>query len=207
MKCLFLSLLILLVSANLSAQKVTFQVGSKTLHEVHANGLLNLENSHKLGIGVSYYIAIADELYMDQGGVFPMEYLIIGLNQQGFGLSIFHKSRSLKKEKRWNQYTIEYQRLSSGNYIRDEGKSGGSTQETYQEFKEKYHNISLVFSRHIDMGTNGKWELVWEYGGTLKFVERTYTIDGNYSNKNPSDKIENLISGAPVFRFGFNYKL
>jgi len=207
MKYLSLSLFVLLISSNLSAQKVEFQAGSKTLNEIHVNSLLNLKHSSKLGIGISYYIALADELYMDKGGVLHIEYLFIGLNQKGFGFSIFHKSKSRKHKKYWKQFTIEYQNLNTGNYIIDEGNFGGSSQETYQEFKDKYHNISIMFSRHIDMGTSNKWELVWEYGGTIKFVERTYTIDGNYSNKNPSDKVENLISGAPVFRFGFNYKL
>lgn len=190
-----------------NAQKLEFQVGAKTMHEVHVNSLISLSESGKMGIGLSYYIAFADELFMDQGGIVPVEYLIIGLNQKGFGVSMFFKGKSRKKANRWNQYAIEYQRLSSGNYIRDEGKHGGSSQEPYQEFTEKYHNISLIYSSHIMMGTSNKWELVLDFGGTLKFVERSYTIDGNYSNKNPSDKVENLISGAPVIRFGFNYKL
>ncbi len=207
MKALIFLFVLFFISANMNAQKIGFQLGAKTMHEIHINSFMNFSDSTKLGLRISYYIAFAEELYMEQGGIIPVEFLIHGINQKGFGLGLFYKGKSRKTSKRWNQYTIEYQRLSSGNYIWDEGKFGGSSEESYQEFTDKYNNVSFIYSRHIDLGSNNRWELVWEYGATLKIIERSYSIDGTYSSKTPSDKIEHLISGAPVFRFGFNYKI
>jgi len=189
------------------AQKTHLYLGVKTLHGVHAIVNYDVSEKSNIGIQMSYYHNLVDEMYIYTGSLLPVIYLFQGINQQGFGFGINYGFLMNNKKGKWHTITVEYQNLKSGIYISDEGKFAGTTMSDYDEYYDNYQNIAFSYRVTKPM-FNTKWlEFFYEFGFYLSVIERQYTIEGLYSQKEPSDRKQDLAQILPFGRAGINFQI
>jgi len=198
---------LILIPLFLFSQEPKLFFGFKSPHSVYVDINFQYKKDARFGASIAYYIPYFNRMYYYAGGIIPIEFVVHGLNQSGFSLGINYGLLSYYKEGKWHTFQIEYQRLKSGDYVYDEGKFAGTTESDYAEFTEKYNNISIIYGIRKGLGEKQRFEFFYEFGFTLRFKERHYDIEGRYSEKVLSNRIENKLDALPLGRIGFNFRI
>lgn len=202
-----MTLFLFLISSVSFAQKTHLYFGLKAPHSIHAELNFQHKEDARFGASISYYIPYFNRMYYYAGGIIPIDFVVHGLNQKGFSFGLNYGLLSYSKEGKWHTFQVEYQRLKSGEYIYDEGKWAGTSEESYDEFTDKYNNISLIYGIRKALGKHKRFEFFYEFGFTLRFIQRHYSVEGTLGTQIPSDRTENKIDAMPMGRIGFNIRV
>jgi len=200
-----LTLILFLISTFSFAQKTHLFIGAKTLHGVHANYNFLPSENKSIGLNITYYFLLVDDYQLSAGGPWGLATFFRGLNQEGIGIGLNYAARSKKNLKKWHQFSLEYQKLQSGNYINNEGYFGGSSTAPYSEFHENYNNFLLSYQARKRIKNSKRFEFFYEFGVNINFIERQYTINGSYQEQIPTNETVSKIYPFPVARVGVNF--
>jgi hypothetical protein len=199
--------ILLIVSSTAVCQKKTvrFFAGGTTLNEINA-GVYLVDSARKgiVDLELGYLIPFQGEMnYYLQVIKNPF----LQLNQTGPVFRIRYRFARSMEHVSGFAASVDIYKLWSGIYIDDAGKHSGSNTSDYSEFKDEIFAVGLnaYFFRSLDGSDENFW--FFSAGIKVKSVERTYSVEGTYSNQVASDRTEDLGVYVPSFSAGLRFYL
>ncbi|UZR97870.1 hypothetical protein [Chondrinema litorale] len=154
-----------------------------------------------LGFKLGYQLPLQDERYADESSSIS---ILKFLTYKGFTGDILFNVATTPNGS-LHILSVGYSNTQSGDLIYDPGKSAGTSGSDYSEFKEEFNAYSLRYnyllkqSKHLFIN--------FQVGLERRNITRRYSIEGQYADQYPSNKVESDILNPLTFDFGLVYML